>query len=147
MKRSIRRWLDTTNATAAVADITVAPTHRRQRHATDEGDDEDDRSHHDRRAEVGLDEAGPGGEPGQQQQRLEAAAHVGQVVLAAHEEVGGVDDDGQLEELRRLHRELADGDPGAGVVERDADRRERCEHAGTGDDEGGDGEAAQPQRG
>ena len=120
------------------------PDDRRQRHPTDEGDDEDDRSHHDRRAEVGLDQARPSGEPGQQQQRLEAATHVGQVVLAPHEEVGGVDDDGELEEFRRLHGELADGDPGAGVVERDADRRERCEHAGTGDDEGGDGEASQP---
>ena len=81
------------------------PDHRRERHRPDERHDEDDRGHHDRRAEVGLDEAGPGGEPGQQEQRLEAAAHVGEVVLAPHEEVGGEDHDGELEELGGLHRE------------------------------------------
>ena len=49
-----------------------------------------------------------GGEPGEQDQRLEAAPDVGEVVLAAHEQVGGEDHEGELEELRRLHREVAE---------------------------------------
>ena len=89
-----------------------------QGHAADERHAEHDRRHHDRRAEVALAEAGAGGEAGEQQQRLEAATDVGQVVLAAHEQVGGEEHDGELEELRRLHREVAEGDPRPGVVER-----------------------------
>ena len=98
------------------------PDHRREWHATDERDGEDDRRHHDGRSEIGLGEAGAGRESSEQHQRFEAAAHVGKVVLAPYEEIGGEHNDGELEELGGLHRELAEGDPRPRIVERDANR-------------------------
>ena len=105
MKRSIRRWLETTNATAAGADITVAPTI---------GASGTPPMNATTRTIAAITIAEPrsvctrqvpAANAGEQQQRLEAAAHVGEVVLAAHEQVGGEHHDGELEELRRLHRE------------------------------------------
>ncbi|MFT3854852.1 MAG: hypothetical protein QM733_19260 [Ilumatobacteraceae bacterium] len=70
----------------------------------------------------------PGADDGDGQHRAERALRVVHLQLAAGQQVGAEQQDRELEQLRRLERERADGHPGLGAVDLGAEATGERQH-------------------